>query len=412
MPKIAKQLTAIEVSRLKAPGKVFVGGVPGLLLQVTDSGARSWILRVTVGNRRRDVGLGAYPAVTLAQAHEKARQARESINQGNDPVVTRERAQSALRAEQVAATTFEDAAIAYIKKESPAWKGKKSHTQWTGSLTEYVYPIIGKLHVQDIQDAHIMKILEQIWVSKTETAVRVRGRIENILDWAAAMKYRTGLNPARWRGHLDKLLPAPKKTTAVVHYEAIPLDDAASFFASLRTREGVATKALAFTALTAARSAETRGATWSEVDTDKALWTIPAARMKAGREHRVPLTDAALAVLRDVPRLDGNDLVFRAPRGGQLSDMALTAVMRRMSLTAVPHGLRSTFSDWAAEKTNFPRDLVEMALAHVVKNKVERAYRHGDMLEKRGALMIAWSKFLETPVISAGNVTTLTRHAA
>lgn len=412
MPKIAKELTAIEVSRLKAPGLAFVGGVPGLILQIDGSGGRSWILRVKVGTKRREMGLGGFPAVTLAQAREKARAAREAINQGTDPIHERKRAQSLLRSDQASAVTFEKAALEFIKAKAPEWSNVKHAAQWQSTLETYAFPVIGSLHVQDVQDAHILKILEPIWQTKTETATRVRGRLENILDWATARKLRTGLNPARWRGHLDHLLPAPKKTTRVVHHEAVQIDDVPAFFASLKTREGVAATALLFTLLTAARSGETRGATWTEFDTEKALWTIPASRMKAKREHRVPLTAAVLELLRSLPRADGSDYVFQAPRGGQLSDMALTAVMRRMELTAVPHGLRSTFRDWAAEKTNFPGDLVEMALAHALTNKVEAAYRRGDQFEKRRTLMDAWSKFLATPVAKGDNVVTLTRNAA
>lgn len=412
MPRIARELSALEINRLKSPGLVSVGGVPGLSFQITATGARSWILRVKVGSKRRDMGLGPFPGVTLAQAREKARQARETIDQGNDPILNRERAQSELRAAQASAITFEDAADKFIQNKKAEWSNKKHASQWVATLETYAFPVIGKLHVQDVHDAHILKILEPIWATKTETATRVRGRIENVLDWAAAKKYRKGENPARWRGHLDKLLPAPKKITKVEHHPAVPVDDIASVYSTLKTRKGVAARALEFTLLTAARSGEVRGATWAEIDFDKSLWTIPAERMKARVEHRVPLTESAADILRALPRPEGSDFVFAAPRGGQLSDMALTAVMRRMQLTEVPHGLRSTFRDWAAERTNFPRDLAEKALAHTLESKVESSYQRGDRLEKRRVMMAAWAKFLATPRTKASNVAPMTRRAA
>ena len=412
MPKIARELSAIEVSRLKAPGLVSVGGVPGLSLQVTPTGARSWILRVKIGALRRDMGLGAYPGVSLAKAREKAREAREAIDQGNDPILTRERAQSLLRGKQASAITFESAALSFIKAKSGEWSNAKHAAQWTATLENFAFPVIGKMHVQDVGQAHIQQILEPIWATKTETATRLRGRLENVLDWAKARGYRTGENPARWRGHLDKLLAAPKKIAKVKHHPAVPVDGVAGFYANLQKREGTGARALGFALLTAARSGEVRGATWDEIDLDKALWTIPAARMKARVEHRVPLTESATAILRAVPRIEGCKYVFPAPRGGQLSDMALTAVMRRMGLEFVPHGLRSTFRDWAAEKTNFPSDMAEKALAHKLESKVEAAYQRSDMLEKRRHMLQAWAMFLVTPTPTAGNVTTLTRYAA
>lgn len=412
MPKIAAQLSALEVSRLKAPGFVSVGGVPGLSLQISATGARSWILRVKVGSKRRDMGLGAYPAVTLAQAHQKAREAREAIEQGHDPILTRERAQSQLRAAQASAITFKQAAAKFIEAKAPEWRNPKHRAQWGATLETYAHPIIGNLDVKDVADVHILQILEPIWATKTETATRVRGRIENVLDWATAKKYRVGENPARWRGHLDKMLPAPKKTTAVIHHPAIPVDDAPAFFAALQKRNGTAARALEFLTLTAARSGEVRGAVWSEFDLNKGLWTIPATRMKANKEHRVPLTESMMGILRQQPHLEDSDLVFASPRGKRLSDMAITQVMRRMELTAVPHGLRSTFRDWVAEKTSFPRDLAEKALAHTLTNAVEAAYQRGDALEKRRRMMDAWAKFVATPVSQGATVVTLGRKAA
>jgi integrase len=412
MPKIAAQLSALEVSRLKAPGLVSVGGVPGLSLQISATGARSWILRVKVGSKRRDMGLGPYPGVTLAQAYEKARSARATIEQGEDPILTRERAQSQLRAAQASAITFKQAAERFIDAKAPEWRNPKHRAQWAATLESYAYPVIGNLDVKDVTDNHVLQIIEPIWTTKTETATRVRGRIENVLDWATAKKYRTGENPARWRGHLDKLLSAPKKTTAVVHHEAIPVDAAPEFHAKLKERKGTAARALEFILLTATRSGETRGAVWPEIDLDKGIWTIPANRMKAGREHRVPLTASMVELLQSLPRMEGVELVFPSAKGVRLSDMAITQVMRRMGLTAVPHGLRSTFRDWVAEKTSYPRDLAEKALAHTLTDAVEAAYQRGDMFQKRQKMMESWGQFLATPVVQGSKVVSMSKRAA
>lgn len=400
MPKIARELSPIEVSRLKTPQLKAVGVVSGLYLQVTATGARSWILRLNMGGKRRDMGLGAYPGVTLAHARDKARQARELINNGQDPILERERKQSKLRAEQASVITFEAAARSFMDAKSPEWSNPKHAAQWSATLTTYVYPVIGKLHVADVQQTHVLQILEPIWATKTETAVRLRGRIESVLDWAKARGYRKDENPARWRGHLDKLLSAPEKTTKTVHHPAVPINEAPAFYAALQQRAGMGARALEFTLLTAARSGEVRGAVWAEFDLNAGLWTVPPKRMKHRKEHRVPLSESAIRILRALPHVEGSEFVFVAPRGGKLSDMALTAVMRRMELEYVPHGLRSTFSDWAAELTNYPRDMAEMALAHTLTNAVEAAYRRGDMLEKRRAMMEAWANFLATPQIT------------
>lgn len=412
MPKIALELSALEVSRLKAPGLVSVGVVPGLCLQVSPTGARSWILRAKVGSKRRDMGLGQFPAVTLAQAREKARQARELISNGQDPILERERAQSRLKAEQASVITFEAAARAFMDAKSAEWSNPKHAAQWSATLATYAFPVIGKLHVADVKQTHVLQILEPIWVAKTETASRLRGRIENVLDWAKARGYRKDENPARWRGHLDKLLSAPEKTTKTVHHAAVPINEVGAFYTTLQQRPGMAARALEFALLTAARSGEVRGATWAEIDLDAGLWMIPAERMKARKEHRVPLSEPAIRILRTLPHLEGSEFVFPAPRAGALSDMALSAVMRRMGLEYVPHGLRSTFRDWTAERTSYPRELAEMALAHTIGDKVEAAYRRGDMLERRAHMMQAWADFLATPTATSEKVVILARRAA
>lgn len=391
MPKKAKELSALEVSRLTATGFHAVGGVAGLHLQVTQTGARSWVLRAMVGGKRRDMGLGGYPDVTLAKAREKAREARDDITKGIDPIQARQEAKRSLEAARGAEIRFVKAAAAFIDAKSPEWRNPKHTAQWTATLTTYAYPTIGDMQVRDVALPHIINILEPIWQSKTETATRLRGRLEAILDWATVRGYRTGDNPARWKGHLDKLLASPKKLAKVKHHRAVDVADIGQFMTDLRQRDGVAARALEFAILTAARSGEVRGMQWEELDRATKTWTVPAARMKAGKEHRVPLSDKAMAIINTRPTIEGNDFVFASPRGNQLSDMSLTEVMRRMNIDAVPHGFRSTFRDWAAERTNYPREVAEMALAHTIENKVEAAYRRGDLFEKRRRMMEDWA---------------------
>ncbi|GHC96675.1 bacteriophage P4 integrase [Pseudorhodoferax aquiterrae] len=394
MVRRAAELGALAVGRLKDPGMHAVGGVSGLYLQIAPGGTKSWILRVTVGSKRREMGLGAFPEVPLAMARDKARAARAKVELGVDPVLERQRAASALRAEQAKALTFSDAAAQFVTDKGEQWRNAKHRAQWSATLETYAGPVIGKVLVSDVSQTHILSILRPIWTTKTETATRLRGRMEQVLDWARVRGYREGENPARWRGHLDKLLPAPTKVAKVTHHPALPVDAMPGFMVNLRKRGGVAARALELLVLTASRSGEIRGALWSEFDLPAKTWTIPAERMKAGVEHRVPLCSQALQLLAHTPRIEGNDLVFSAPRGGLLSDMSLTAVTRRMEVEAVPHGMRSSFRDWAAERTNYPREVAEAALAHALENKVEAAYRRGDLFNKRAELMAAWAEFL------------------
>lgn len=393
MARKAAELGALAVQRLSQPGLHFVGGVAGLALQVKTTAARSWILRATVGGKRRDIGLGGFPDVTLAQAREKARAVREQVRQGVDPVAERRAAIGRLRAEQAAAMTFEKASKTYVEAHEASWRNPKHAQQWRSTLEQYAYPVMGAALLRDIELRHVMAVLSPIWQEKTETASRLRGRIERVLDWATVCGHREGPNPARWKGHLDKLLARPAKIATIEHHAALPVAEMGDFMARLRKAEGIGARALEFAILTAARSGEVRGATWSEIDLDDAVWTVPAERMKAGREHRVPLTPAAILLLKALPRMAGSDYVFVAARGGRLSDMTLTAVLRRMGVDAVPHGFRSTFRDWAAECTNHAREAAEMALAHTIENKVEAAYRRGDLFEKRRAMMEDWAGF-------------------
>lgn len=416
MPRVAKELSALEVKRLSKPGMYAVGGVPGLHLQVLPGGGRTWLLRVTVGanaggkQRRSEVGLGGYPAVTLQQVRDKAREVREKIAQGIDPIAERKAARSALLASRANDMTFGTATQSYIEAKADEWRNPKHRQQWNNTLETYAFPIIGKLQVRDIDTPHILSILEPIWKVKTETASRLRGRIEAVLDWATARKYRDGMNPARWKGHLDMMLARPTKVGKNGNHPALPVAMMDKFMKHLRRMEGTGARGLEFTILTAARSGEVRGATWNEIDLKEKVWTIPAERIKAGKEHRVPLTDEAVKLLKALPRFEDSNLVFPAPRGGELSDMTLAAVIKRMheaetkagrkgyldpkqDKIATPHGFRSTFRDWAAEHTNHPREVAEMALAHTIESKVEAAYRRGDLFQKRRALMEDWAAF-------------------
>lgn len=393
MPKKAKELSALVVSRMKEPGRHAVGGVDGLHLRIIGN-SKAWTLRVKIGDRRCDIGLGPYPEVSLSDARETARAYRKKVREGVDPLQERQQARAALRIERAKSKTFRDCADAYIEAHKAGWKNAKHAKQWGATLETYAYPKFGSLPVASIDTALVQDVLRPIWATKTETASRLRGRIESVLDWAKVNAYRDGENPARWRGHLDKLLPARNKVQKVEHHAALPYAEVGAFVADLRKREGTASRALEFGILTAARSGEVRGAKWGEVDLVGKVWTIPGERMKAGREHRVPLSDAAVALLKAVPRMKGSDYVFPAPRGGALSDMALSAVLKRMERSGLTvHGFRSTFRDWAGETTAYPREVIEHALAHQLKDKAEAAYQRGDLLAKRARLMGDWAKY-------------------
>jgi len=349
------------------------------------------------------MGLGSFPTVPLAEAREKARQHRALVKQGVDPIASRRAASSAASAERQAQKTFSEVAAQYISQHEKSWKNAKHQALWAATLRTYAEPSIGRLLVRDIRSAHVIAVLEPIWTTKTETATRVRSRIELVLDYAAARGYREGLNPARWKGNLDAALPNASKVAPVRHHAAVEVKEVAAFMKSLRAQGGVGARALEFAVLTAARSGEVRGVTWAEIDLKAALWTIPATRMKSGREHRVPLSKAAIKLLRALPgdRL-AQDHVFPGVRG-PLSDMSLTAVLRRMDVSATAHGYRSTFRDWVSEYTEHSGEVAEMALSHAIGDKVEAAYRRGDLLEKRVALMIDWASFLSSSRRAASN---------
>lgn len=383
MGRVAKELNAVYVSRLSIPGMYFVGGAPGLALQVLPSGGRSWVLRVRVHGKRRDMGLGSFPSVSLALARQLARDARAKVQQGIDPIEERKEVKLKVLADRVKMKTFKESAELYIAAKQGTWKNSKSPQQWRSTLETYAYPTLGNLAIKDVELSHVLAVLEPIWRVKTETASRLRGRIESIIDWATVTGLRTGSNPARWRGRLDKLLPEAGKVKNVEHHPALPAKEMNAFWRRLKDHEGMGTLALKFAILTVARSGEVRNATWSEIDEDDRMWVIPAEKMKAKREHRVPLVDEAWDILQAMPRHEESDVIFHSEKGKPLSDATLSALLRRMKVKAVPHGFRSTFKDWATEYTNHQGELTEMALAHAVPDKVEAAYRRGDMLMKR-----------------------------
>jgi integrase len=398
MPKKAAGLTARQVQTLKAPGMYSDGG--GLYLQVGQAGARSWIFRYMLAGRRRDMGLGSAELFTLAEAREKALRARRLAAEGIDPIEAR-RAERANAGLDVARTrTFKACGEAYIAAHEAGWRNPKHRYQWAATLNSYVYPVFGALPVQAVDVGLVMKTLEPIWTEKPETAGRVRGRIEAVIDWATARGYRTGENPARWRGHLENLLPAGSKVRRVVHYAALPYNEIDAFMVALRRRQdAVAARALEFAILTAARTGEVLGARWGEINLAERLWTVPAERMKAGREHRVPLSDAALVIVEKLAAIRQGEFLFPGVKAGRpISNMAMLMLLRRMGrgdLTA--HGFRSTFRDWCAERTAFPSEVAEMALAHTVSDRVEAAYRRGDLFEKRRQIMDAWARFCDAP---------------
>lgn len=396
MPKRAKELSPAEIKRITKPGRHAVGYISGLQLVVKNPYSRSWMLRITVGGKRRGFGLGSYPEISLAQARERATEIKEMIRQGIDPIEQRKAIQRALRSERDRLTTFAEAATRCHQKKVSEFKNEKHAKQWINSIRLYAYPVIGDMPVAEIELHHILKILEPIWHNKTETATRLRQRLEQVLNWATVSGYRTGDNPARWKNHLDAILPKPSKIKKVKHFRALPWQNIADFIVKLRKRSGMSARCLEFIIMTAARSGEARLAVWDEINFENKTWTIPKERMKIGKEHIVPLTDDAIRLLKSLPQFKDSSYVFTAARGGPLSDMAISMVCRRMKVDAVPHGFRSTFRDWAAESTNFPREVAEMALAHTIGSAVEAAYRRGDLFNKRRKLMDAWSAFYNT----------------
>lgn len=401
MPKIARELGPLAVKNLTTVGNHLVGGVAGLMLQVSPTGTRSWLLRIKVGEKRREIGLGAYPGVGVALAREKAQQTRDAITKGIDPVLERAKARQTIveqqQEEKAQNWTFKRCAEAYIKAKKPGWRNAKHGDQWANTLATYVYPTIGDIRVRSVNITHITNIIEPHWATKNETINRVRNRIELVLDWATVRKLRSGDNPARWKGNLDKLLADRKIVGAVTGHRALPTEGLYAFMKALQAVPGTSARCLEFVVLTACRSGEARLATWAEIDTKTKTWSIPGARMKSGRPHNVPLSVEAVTLLEALPRLEGTDLVFPGAKEGKpLSDMSLSAVMRRMGVDAVPHGFRASFSSWCASSTAYPSEVREMALAHAIGDGTVAAYQRSDLFEKRRNLMADWAKFLGT----------------
>jgi integrase len=397
------KLSTRKVAALATPGRY--GDGDGLWLQVSGTGTKAWLLRYMLAGRARHMGLGPVSLVSLADARERAKEARRLLLDGIEPLEARIAQRQRAGIEAASSVTFRECAERYIRAHEAGWRNAKHRAQWKSTLASCVDPVFGHFPVSAIDTGLVLKALEPIWTSKPETAGRVRGRVEAVLDWAAARGYRRGENPARWRGHLDKLLPSRRKLQRVEHHAALPYAELPGFMVELRGHKGVAASALQFVILTAARSGEAIGAKWSEVDFAARIWTIPADRMKGRREHRVPLSDRAIDVLGALPREKDNDHVFIGSRSGtSLSDMALFVLLRRMGRGVTAHGFRSTFRDWAAEVTAYPNHVVEMALAHAVPNAVEAAYRRGDLFEKRRRLMADWAQFCSSAPTARGDV--------
>ena len=407
------KLTAIEVAKAKGPAVLHDGG--GLYLRVSATDAKSWVFRFQLDGKRRDMGLGPFPDISLADARGKATEHRKLRHDGIDPLDAKGAQRQAQRLAVAKGRTFRECAAEFIERNRVGWRNAKHRQQWENTLATYVYPTLGELPVSAIDTGLVVQVLDPIWAEKPETASRVRGRIEAVLDAATVRGFRQGPNPAMWKGNLVHILPARAKVRKVAHHAALPFDDMPAFLAALHSRNGMAARALEFAALTAARTGEVLGALWGEIDLAAKIWTVPAPKMKGGREHRVPLSDAALSVLEKARPLalmkDGTPVpaapVFPGPRRAlPMSNMTMLMLLRRMKRDDLTtHGFRSTFSDWAAERTAYPREVVEMSLAHAIGNKVEAAYRRGDLFEKRRRLMADWARFCEAP--PAGEVVPL-----
>ena len=397
MRRRINRLSALAVSRVRKRGMHPDGA--GLYLQVTAPGVKSWVYRFMLDGTARYMGLGPLPTVTLAAARLKASDARLLRGEGIDPIDARHAATAEARLEAARSITFKDAAERYMEAHKAGWRSEKHAAQWHATLETFVYPVFGALAVQDVDVALVMKVLEPIWGTKPETASRIRGRIEAILDWASARGYRRGENPARWRGHMSNLLPRRSKVRRVEHHPALPYGEVGAFMVNLRRQEGAGAAALEFLILTACRAGEVIGARWGEFNIGGAVWTVPAERVKADRQYRVPLSPAALTIINAMEEVrttgHGDGFVFPSgKRDRPLSDTALRAVLKRLRRSDVTvHGFRSSFRDWAAEQTNYPREVAEMALGHTVGDRVEAAYRRSDLFEKRRRMMNEWARF-------------------
>lgn len=394
-----RQIHKLTVAKIRSvdrtkPGVHGDGG--GLYLQVSQYGTTAWLFRYMIDGVAKNMGLGSTNDFSLAEARERAKAARQKLADHIDPLAEKRAQHAERRLEKAKAVSFRQAAERYMDSHKAGWRNARHASQWSATLATFAYPIIGNLPVAAVDTALVLKVLEPIWTTKNETASRLRGRIESVLDWARVRGYRAGDNPARWKGHLDHLLPAPGAVQRDAHHAALPYGDLPAFMAALRAREGVASRALEFAVLTAARAGEVVGALWSEIDFSARAWIIPGARMKSGREHRVPLSDRAIAILETLPR--NGELVFPGMRDDILRRLVRTLGER----LATTHGFRSSFRDWAAEQTAYPAEMAELALAHRVGNAVENAYRRSDMLAKRARMMADWSAFCAQPPTERG----------
>ncbi|SHM41404.1 tyrosine-type recombinase/integrase [Bradyrhizobium lablabi] len=391
------------------PGLYHDGG--GLYLQVSDRKTKAWVYRFMMAGRARKMGLGDFDLVSLKDARKKRDAAYSLVIDGVDPIDDRQTRKAAQVAETAKALTFKECAEGYITAHRAGWKSAKHADQWAATLSTYAYPVIGKMQVQMIETAHVMKIIEPIWKDKTETASRVRGRIEKILDRAKALKLRSGENPAAWRGHLDQLLPAKSQVSPVENHPALPYAELPGFMAKLRAKEGVSARALEFTILTVARTGDTIGATRREINKAEKLWTVPAARVKGKkgarkRDHVVPLTKQALAVLAEVPAVDGVYVFPGGKEGAGLSNAAMSELLKGMGYSpdyATVHGFRSTFKDWCGDMTAYPNEMSEIAMAHTVDDKVEAAYRRSDMRERRRRMMADWASYCDGKAVGGND---------
>lgn len=395
---VNNKLSVKKIDALTTVGNYGDGG--GLWLQVSKWQTKSWVFRFTFDGKRREMGLGSCKNVSLADARMLAESFRRMVRDDTDPIEARKAERTAKRAERMNIVTFPFCAEKYIEAHRHGWKNTKHAQQWTNTLTQYAYPVVGEMPIKNVDTALVLRILEPIWTTKTETASRIRSRLENVLDWATTRGYRSGDNPARWKGHLENLLPKPSKVKKVEHHAALPYIQMHTFMQALRQHDNISALALEFLVLTATRTSEVIAAAWDEINLNEMIWTIPANRMKAEKEHRIPLSNRCIEILNQAAIMRQSDFVFPGGKANKgLSNAAMDKLLQvTMRYECTVHGFRSTFRDWAGECTNYPRDLCEMALAHTIKDKAEAAYRRGDMLEKRRRMMDDWQKFCDTAI--------------
>ncbi len=397
------KLSILKIKNLSQRGRYSDGN--GLYLQISKTKTKSWIFRYKFQGEEKQLGLGSINLVSLSDARQKVLEFRKQVLEGQDPISNKRLKERNEKIKKSKEITFSKCAEAYISSLEPEWKNKKHIQQWRSTLATYVFPMIGELSVQDIDTTLVVNVLKPIWITKTETATRIRSRLELIMGWATVRGYRSGENPARWRGHLDKLLPKPSKVSTVKHHKALKLHEIHRLILELRRQTCFSSKALEFLILTASRTSEVLNMKWNELSLDASLWTVPALRMKGGKDHTVPLSKSALEILNFMQTFKCDEYVFPGFREGRpLSNMAMLKLTKRLGYSITVHGFRSTFRDWAAEHTNFSRETAEAALAHTIKDKVEAAYRRGDLILKRRVMMEEWSKFIEQPMDSGKNI--------